>query len=181
MENNAKKHFRYAGKISHIGVEVLPNGEDITVEISHIEWKENEVINGTKKSCFVAYFKQNPYFTLPLVLNATNARMIARLANNMYINTVKDLPVILTKKMDKIPGTGIKDWCLRISETRATLQQKPIEKKKEFLTESHPKFEAVTAKLKAKQTTLEEIAKYFELTDEIKLILENYGNTEVQN
>lgn len=108
------KHYRYGGKLTHIGIECLPNGKDITVVIDRIAWVEKEQINGESKPAWVCYFKQNPYFTLPMVLNATNKKRLARLAEDAYLERVKNLPVTLTQEMDKAIGGG-KDWALRIS------------------------------------------------------------------
>ncbi len=108
------KHYRYGGDITHIGMEVLPSGKDIVVEIERIAYVEREKINGETKSAWIGYFKKNPYFTLPMVLNSTNRKRIARLSGTPYIETVKNLPVTLTKEMDKAFGGG-KDWGLRIS------------------------------------------------------------------
>jgi len=109
------KHYRYGGKLTHIGCEVLPSGKDINVVIDRIAWVEKEQINGEIKPAWIAYFKQNPYFTLPMVLNATNKKRLARLAGTPYLETVKNLPVTLCQEMDKAIGGG-KDWALRISQ-----------------------------------------------------------------
>lgn len=109
------KHFRYGGTITHIGVEALPSGRDIDVVIHRIAFVEKEVINGKESSAWVCYFKKNPYFTLPMVLNMTNRKRIAKLSGTDYLETVKDLPVTLTKEIDRRPNDGCKGWCLRIS------------------------------------------------------------------
>lgn len=109
------KHYRYGGKLTHVGIECLPNGKDINVIVDRIIWSENEVINGEKKPAWICYFKPNPYFTLPMVLNATNKKRLARLSGTPYLETVKNLPVTLCQEMDKAIGGG-KDWGLRISQ-----------------------------------------------------------------
>jgi len=109
------KHYRYGGKLTHCGIEILPNGKDINVVIERIVWSENEVINGEKKPAWIAYFKQNQHSSLPMVLNATNKKRLARLAGTPYLESVKNLPVTLTQEMDKAIGGG-KDWALRVSQ-----------------------------------------------------------------
>lgn len=109
------KHYRYGGKLTHIGCEVLTNGNPINVVIDRIAWVEKEQVNGENKPSWVAYFKQNRYFTLPMVLNATNKKRLARLAGTPYLETVKNLPVTLCQEMDKAIGGG-KDWALRVSQ-----------------------------------------------------------------
>lgn len=114
MAKEALKHWRYGGKISHIGVEALPNGENIDVTIKYIEYRVNEEINGKKQDAWVAVFEPNPFFQLPMILNATNRKRICRMAKNNYPETIKNFRVTLTKEMDRTPE-GIKDWCLRVS------------------------------------------------------------------
>lgn len=115
MSEPILKHYRYGGKLTHVGIEALPNGKEITVIIDHIAWVEKEQINGETKPAWIAYFKPNPYFTLPMVLNATNKKRLARLSGTPYLETVKNLPVTLCQEMDKAIGGG-KDWALRISQ-----------------------------------------------------------------
>ncbi len=117
MTEVIKKHWRYGGKITHIGVEALPNGENIDVEIEKIEYKNGVTINGQKQDAWICTFKKNQYFKLPMVLNATNRKRICRMAGTNYPEEVKNFKVTLTKEMDRIPGEGIKDWCLRVSPT----------------------------------------------------------------
>jgi len=75
-----KKHFSNGGTLSHAGVFMLPGGRDIEyIVIDHIEWRENEKINGVAKDAFVAIFAPNPYTTLPFVLNKVNKSRLLRL------------------------------------------------------------------------------------------------------
>jgi len=129
------KHYRYSGKLSHIGCESLPNGKDITVTIERISFVENEVINGDKQSAWVCYFKPNEYFKLPMILNATNRKRLAKLSGTPYLETVQNLTVTLTQEMDKAIGGG-KDFALRISNIKASQVQaeKPIIKQPLTLT-----------------------------------------------
>lgn len=115
MEEKILKHWRYGGKITHIGVEVLPNGNNIDVVIDRISFNTNEEINGKKQDMWVCYFKPNKFFKLPMALNSTNRKRICKMAKTQYPETIKDLPVTLTREMDRIPGESDKDWCLRIS------------------------------------------------------------------
>lgn len=114
MAEQELKHYRYGGKLTHIGCEVLPSGRDIIVTIDRIAWVEKEQVNGENKPSWVAYFKPNPYFTLPMILNATNKKRLARLSGTPYLETVKNLTVTLTQEMDKAIGGG-RDFALRIA------------------------------------------------------------------
>lgn len=121
------KHYRYGSKITHIGCEVLPNGNDISVVIDNIKYVEGVMINGEKKDDWICTFKPNPYFTLPMVLNITNRKRIARFLGKPYVELVKDMPVFLTKEMDKAFGGG-RDWGLRIGKVqpKVAATKKPV-------------------------------------------------------
>lgn len=128
-------HYRHGGKISHIGVEALPEGKDITVTIESISFVEDGTINGQKQDFWEAKFVKNPYFILPMVLNSTNKKRLAKLANTPYLETVKNLPIILTQEMSKMVDGG-KDMALRISNIKPKQieVEKPIVKQPLTLT-----------------------------------------------
>lgn len=160
MAEEILRHYRYGGNLTHIGIECLPNGKDITVVIERIEFKESETINGEKKPAWVAHFAKNPYFTLPMVLNSTNRKRLARLAQDPYLERVKNLPVILTQEMDKAIGGG-KDWALRISlqKPRNTPQQQ-VQVEKPILTSSSNNWGDIVKWLQDKGKIESVIAKY---------------------
>ena len=124
-------HYRFGGKITHAGVECLPAGKDIIVTIERISFVEKEVINGESQAAWIAYLKPNPYTKLPIVLNATNKKRLAKLSGTPYLETVVGLTVTLTQEMDKAIGGG-KDLALRISNikppqvTSAVAERKPL-------------------------------------------------------
>ncbi len=122
-------HYRHGGKITHAGVECLPAGKDIIVTIERIAFVEKEMINGEQQAAWVAYLKPNPYTPLPIVLNATNKKRLAKLSGTPYLETVQNLTITLTKEMDKAIGGG-KDWALRISNIKpaqvAAAERKPL-------------------------------------------------------
>ena len=153
------RHYRYGGKITHIGVEALPNGKDITVVIDRISFIDNEVINGEKQAAWVCYFKQNPYFTLPMVLNATNKKRLAKLSGTPYLETVKDLPVTLTQEMDKAIGGG-RDFALRVSNIRAKMPEVAVTKKP--LTLQSPNYSELKTWLASEKGTMAGLLKAYE-------------------
>ena len=160
------KHYRYGGNITHIGVEALPGGKDITVTIERISYNTGELINGKKQDAWICTFKKNPYFTLPMVLNSTNRKRLAKLAGTDYLETVKDLTVILTKEMDKIPGESEKDWCLRISKIKPTNTKQKLEP-------SSANFAVIKKWMKEQGGTVEGLRAKYEVSDEtIKKLLE---------
>ena len=135
METQRLLHYRHGGKISHIGVEALQEGKDIVVTIESIAFIEGGTINGQSQDFWEARFVKNPYFTLPMVLNSTNRKRLAKLASTPYLETVKNLTVTLTQEMSKMVDGG-RDMALRISNIKPKQieAEKPIVKQPLTLT-----------------------------------------------
>ena len=127
MEQEQGIHYRTGGKLTHCGCECLPGGRDIQyIVIERIEYKETEEIGGRREhSIWIAHFAPNPYTKLPMVLNATNRKRIAKLYPdcNGYINLLKNIPVRLTKEKCRDAQDGGDTWGLRISKMRPTAPQ----------------------------------------------------------
>lgn len=141
MEEVKGTHWRTGGKLSHAGCEMLPQGNDIEyIVIERIEYKECEEVSGRiEKGVWVAYFAPNPYTKLPMILNSTNRKRIAKRFPecNDYIDTLKNIAVRLTREKTRDAQDGGETWGLRISKSAPTLPQAP---KKEVLTTSHAKW-----------------------------------------
>ena len=124
MEQEQGIHYRTGGKLTHCGCECLPGGRDIQyIVIERIEYKETEEIGGRRENnIWIAHFAPNPYTKLPMVLNATNRKRIAKLYPdcNGYINLLKNIPVRLTKEKCRDAQDGGETWGLRISKMRPT-------------------------------------------------------------
>lgn len=159
-------HYRNGSKITHAGCEMLPNGNDIPyIVIEKIEFKESEEIGGRKESgVWIATFAQNPYTKLPMVLNATNKKRIAKLARNEMINLIKNLPVRLTKEECKDAQDGGTTWGLRISKLPPTIPAPP---KKTLLTED--KLESAKKFLETK--SMAELEGFYEIPEDMRLKL----------
>lgn len=127
MEQEQGIHYRTGGKLTHCGCECLPGGRDIQyIVIERIEYKETEEIGGRRENnIWIAHFAPNPYTKLPMVLNATNRKRIAKLYPdcNGYINLLKNIPVSLTKEKCRDAQDGGDTWGLRISKMRPTAPQ----------------------------------------------------------
>jgi hypothetical protein len=163
-----KKHFSMGGNLSHAGVGVLPNGNDIEyIIIDHIEWRVDEVVNGVKKDTFVAIFAKNPYTNLPFVLNKENKSRLLKAAKKgeWDLLEIKNFPVRLTHELTKL-GEG-----LRISKlppkmpTTATSPAAPLKPApKPAITEDNlPK-----AKEFLKTGTMEALKGFYEVSEEME-------------
>ena len=127
MEQEQGIHYRTGGKLTHCGCECLPGGRDIQyIVIERIEYKETEEIGGRREhNIWIAHLAPKPYTKLPMVLNATNRKRLAKLYPdcNGYINLLKNIPVRLTKEKCRDAQDGGETWGLRISKMRPTAPQ----------------------------------------------------------
>lgn len=123
MDNQENIHYRVGGKLTHAGVEMLPQGQDIPrIVIERIEYKESEMINGRSEyGVWIAHFAQNPYTNLPFILNATNRKRLIKQFPECdgYPARLKNVAVRLTKERCRDVNDGGETWGLRISKTPA--------------------------------------------------------------
>lgn len=113
-------HYRVGGKLTHCGVECLPQGQDIPrIVIERIEYKESEEINGRRENgVWIAHFAPNPYTKLPFILNATNRKRLIKQFPECdgYPARLKNVAVRLTKEKCRDVQDGGDTWGLRISK-----------------------------------------------------------------
>ena len=157
------EHFKkIAGKPTHAGVFILPDGNDIEyIVIDHVEKRLKENVGGKEMDCYVAVFKKNPYTNLGMVLNVTNANAICKLANKTawQLLEVKDLPVRLTYEPTQ-RGDG-----LRVSKKPAKIPTKITPVKPE-LTED--KFDKAVEFLLSKEGTMDLLKKSYSISKEME-------------
>lgn len=159
MEQNQENiHYRTGGRLTHCGVECLPNGEDIErIVIERIEYKDKESINGrVEEGVWIAHFAPNPYTKLPLILNATNRKRLVKQFPECdgYPARLKNVAVRLTKEKCRDVQDGGETWGLRISKIPAT------EERKKVITED--KVSAVVGWAVEKGYGIEDIAKKYD-------------------
>lgn len=130
MEDQRNIHYRKGGRLTHCGVECLPDGKDIErIIIARIEYKESEMINGrTENGVWVAHFAKNPYTDLPMLLNATNRKRLVKLFPECdgYPARLENVPVRLTREKTRDIIDGGETWGLRISKIPASAEQKKV-------------------------------------------------------
>jgi hypothetical protein len=152
---------------------MLPDGKDIPyIIIEKIEYRETEEVSGRKeKGVWVATFAENPYTKLPMILNATNKKRIAKLARNEMINLIKNLPVRLTKEECKDAQDGGLTMGLRISKLPATEPKAATTtttpKQKQELTIEHPDWNNCVNFLKG-DGAMTSLEARFIISDEVK-------------
>ena len=163
MAEQILRHYREGGKLTHSGVEILPNGKDIDyIVIKEVKWSENEEVNGTVKPSFIAVFEKNPYTERPMVLNAKNKKTLLTLTKKgeYELETIKNLPVHLTKESTKM-GLG-----LRISLITAKKPGSAVAEKARLELDS-PNFETIKAWLiETPEHSIETTTKKYDVSPE---------------
>lgn len=139
MEDQRNIHYRTGGKLTHCGVECLPNGNDIErIVIAKIEYKESEMINGrSENGVWVAHFAPNPYTNLPMLLNATNRKRLVKQFPDCdgYPARLENVAVRLTKEKTRDVQDGGETWGLRISKLPAADAPAPAPAQKKEIPE----------------------------------------------
>jgi hypothetical protein len=159
-----KKHFKQlVGSPTHAGAWILPGGRDIEyIVIDRVEERKGENVNGSKKDVTVAVFKPNPYTTMDMILNVTNAAELCKQAkvNSWCLLDIKNQPVRLTYA-ETPKGDG-----LRISKLPAKLPTAPQPKPKPELTAD--KFDAAVAFLQKPGSTIEKLRESYSISAEME-------------
>lgn len=169
MEDQRNIHYRVGGRLTHCGVECLPDGKDIErIIIARIEYKESEMINGrTENGVWVAHFAQNPYTSLPFILNATNRKRLVKLFPECdgYIARLENIPVRLTREKTRDVQDGGETWGLRISKIPASeAPTTPATAGKKVVTED--KIDAVVNWARSKGFTFDAVAEKYDFADD---------------
>lgn len=86
MENKAKTHYRKVFKSDHLGIADLEDykeqGHNLIFTISHVRQEIGVRVAGRKMDGNIAYFVEG---IKPLVLNATNSKIMKELTNSSFI------------------------------------------------------------------------------------------------
>ena len=165
MSSQENIHYRTGGKLTHAGVECLPDGKDIErIVIERIEYKDKENIGGrVEEGVWIAHFAPNPYTNLPFALNATNRkRLVKRFPEcDGYPARLHNVAVRLTKEECRDVQDGGMTWGLRISK----LDPAPAPAKK-VVTED--KIEKVVDWAKKNGKTIEDIAAMYDMSQPVR-------------
>lgn len=179
MESQENIHYRVGGKLSHCGVECLPQGQDIPrIIIERIEYKDKESINGrVEEGVWVAHFAQNPYTSLPFILNATNRKRLIKQFPECdgYPARLKNIAVRLTKEKTRDVQDGGETWGLRISKMPAA------EPAKKVITSD--KIDAIVAWARNNGFTIDKIAARYDFAEEAvrEAIIDALGATNAKD
>lgn len=151
-----KTHWKQLKNPNYLGAYSLPDGKDITVQIVDVKKEIVKGESGKEDLCTVAYLKDQK----PFILNVTNCKAIAKLANSNYIEDWKGLRMTVGSSLTMLKGEQVE--CLRV---RA---EKPKEKTKPTLTKDSPKWKGAVDALQNGTYTIEQLADYFIIPEDVK-------------
>ena len=153
-------NFRNVYKSDHLGVvdleELIEQGKPLIFTISHVNQERGAKVAGSKIDANIAYFKDG---IKPLVLNATNAKVIKGFAGSTDTDNWKNIPIELyVDSSVKMKGEVVGGIRIR------PVQPKIVQPKKPLSQESFDK-------ALAKKATLEQVQSIYSMTAEQ---IENY-------
>lgn len=168
--------WRAGGKITHAGCEILDAGKDTTFIIDHIEFKDQETINGrTENGVWLMHLKRNGKAELPIILNSTNKKRLVKLFPECegFLARIKNKPVIMTKEPCRDPNGGGQTIGLRVSPIPAKMPvAKPVVKPE--LTED--KLETAIEWAKKNGKTVDDIKGMYSVSETIENALKDALN-----
>ena len=159
MEN--KTHYRKVFKSDHLGVadleDFIEEKKGLIFTISHVKQEINIAVAGKKGNFNIAYFIEK---IKPLVLNATNSRVLRMMTNSVFVEDWKNIKIELFIEKNIRFGRDIVDG-VRIKEVKKNL---PI------LDENHVKFLSIKQSLQ-NGYTVEQVRTKYQVSTEIEKLL----------
>jgi len=117
-----KTHYRKVFKSDHLGVADLEEfqeaGSNLIFTISHVRQEYGAKVAGRKIDANIAYFQEK---IKPLVLNATNSKVLSNLTGSAFVDDWQNVPVQLyIERSAKLKGEIVGG--VRINPNRVQVQ-----------------------------------------------------------
>lgn len=150
MDNQqTKTHWKQLQDPRFIGAYALPNGNDMTVTITHVRKEEVTMMGGKKEDHTIVYLANQK----PLILNVTNSKSIAKLYG-AYIEDWEGKDITLYASTTKLGGEMVE--CLRV---------RPQVPKKQRPGITPDRLKKAIASIVSGQYTTEKLRAQFDLTE----------------
>ena len=150
-----KTHWKKVFNSDYLGSCDLEDGKDLKAVIKNVVIKKVKNTDGKEQERNVAFFT-DPKLK-PMILNATNCKVIKKFTKTPYINDWVNIPVQIYIK-DDIRAFGDVTEGLRLREFQ------PVTSKPK-LTRNIPAWSKAVASLKDKSKTLADIEKVYDISD----------------
>lgn len=156
MDN--KTHYRKVFKSDHLGIadleDLIEEGKRLVFTIKEVRQEYEAKVAGKKIDANIAYFKEP---IKPMVLNATNAKVVKEFSGSPFVEDWKNIPIELyIDKNVKMKGEIVGG--VRIKPTKPSI-------KKPELTPTHSKWEDAKKAVK-NGSTIESIRKHWDISDQ---------------
>lgn len=160
-----KTHYRNVYKSDHLGSadleDFIEQGKPLIFTIKEVKQERGVSVAGKKMDANIAYFNES---IKPLVLNATNAKVVRTFANSGFVEDWKNILVELyIDENVKMKG-----------ETVQGVRIKPVQPKITKPDFTHEKFE----KAKKANATIEKIKAVYNVTPQIEKEYAEYCSKE---
>jgi hypothetical protein len=154
-----KTHWKKVFNSDYLGSCDLEDGKDLKLVIKSVSIQKVKGSDGSAKECNVAVFTDSK--VKPMILNATNCKVVKKFAKSPYINDWNNVAVQIYIK-DDIKAFGDVTEGLRIRETQPSMS-------KPKLTQDMPAWGKAIEHLKAKNplSTIESKYDISEVRDEL--------------
>lgn len=129
MENKSKNHYRKVLKSDHLGIadleDLIEEKATLVFTIKEVKQEWNVAVAGKKGNFNIAYFNEP---IKPLVLNATNSKVVRNLTNSPFVEDWKNVCVELyidpTVKMkgDTVGGVRLRPGVKKLPELQEDTQ-----------------------------------------------------------
>jgi hypothetical protein len=156
-----KIHWKKVFDSSYLGSCDLEDGKDLKAVIKSVSIQEVKGTEGKKQNCNVAVFT-DPKIK-PMILNATNCKVVKKFTGTPFINDWNNVPVQIYVK-DDIKAFGELTEGLRIRPTQPVMN-------KPKLTPDIPAWVKAIEYLKKPDGTIDGIKKRYELSPENEELL----------
>jgi hypothetical protein len=159
-----KTHWKKAFNKDFLGAHDLEENQELKVIIKNVQIKPVKDTSGKENNCNVAFFTDTKI--KPMVLNATNCKLIKKFSKSNYIEDWKNIPIQIYVKEIKAFGEVVE--ALRIREKQPNLK-KPV-----LSPESDKWNKAIESYRKSKNIAI--IKKYYDISAENEKLLINKAN-----
>ena len=163
MSNENKTHYRKVFKSDHLGSadleDYVETGSNLIFTISHVKQEMGAKVAGKKIDANIAYFVEK---VKPLVLNATNSKIMKGLTGSCFIENWQNVPVQLyidanvKMKGETVGGVRINPNPPRIQKPVITPESRMLKNAKDdYLRDGN--FDAVLARADISQEHMKQI------------------------
>lgn len=116
-------HWKKLTNPDYLGAYSIEDGKDLILTIKRVVQESVVGADGKKEDCIVCYFAEN---VKPMILNATNCKMITKLTGTPYIEQWANQKIQVGVEKVKAFGDVVDALRVRKFKPKATTEEQPI-------------------------------------------------------